>query len=150
MEPPHAVEDKAWAEERLGPDRVRYAYAWRTLRQSGARLIFNSDLPGSEHSIFYGLHAAITRRDKQMTPQGGWYPQECLTPEEAIRAYTSWAAYSAFEEEETGSLQKGKRADITVMDVDPVALGQFDPGKILQGNVVLTVAGGKVVYRASQ
>ncbi len=150
MEPPHAVEDKTWAEERLGPERVRYAYAWRTLRQAGARLVFNSDLPGSDYSIFYGLHAAITRRDKELAPEGGWYPKESMTPEEAIRGYTSWAAFSAFEEGETGSLQAGKRGDITVLDIDPMALGQSEPGKILQGKVLLTVAGGKIVFQAAQ
>src|SRR5262245_31190833 len=65
MEPPHCAEDKAWAEDRLGPERVKGAYAWRALRRNGARLIFNSDLIGSDHNIFYGLHAAITRRDKR-------------------------------------------------------------------------------------
>ena len=150
MQPPHAVEDKTWAEERLGPERVRYAYAWRTLRQSGARLAFNSDLPGSDYSIFYGLHAAITRRDKELAPEGGWYPEENMTPEEAIRGYTSWAAFAAFEEGETGSLQTGKRADITVLDIDPMALGKSEPGKILQGKVLLTVAGGKIVFQAAQ
>jgi len=94
MQPPHAVEDKTWAEERVGPERIRGAYAWRTLRRLGTHLIFNSDLAGSDHSIFYGLHAAVTRRDKEAEPAAGWYPQEAMTPEEAIRAYTVWAAWS--------------------------------------------------------
>jgi predicted amidohydrolase YtcJ len=98
MEPPHCAEDKTWAEERLGPERVRGAYAWRTLRKAGAALIFNSDLVGSDHNIFYGLHAAMTRRDKKLEPPDGWYPEERMTPEEAVRGYTTWAAYSAFWE----------------------------------------------------
>ncbi|MEM7354223.1 MAG: amidohydrolase family protein, partial [Acidobacteriota bacterium] len=88
MEPPHAVEDKTWAEERIGAERILGAYAWRTLRQAGARLTFNSDLSGSDHSIFYGLHAAITRRDKDRQPAEGWYPEQAMTPEEAVRGYT--------------------------------------------------------------
>ncbi len=89
MEPPHCVEDKTWAEDRLGPERVKGAYAWRTLREAGARLTFNSDLSGSDHSIFYGLHAAITRRDKAREPAEGWYPEQRMPPEEAVRGYTN-------------------------------------------------------------
>jgi predicted amidohydrolase YtcJ len=96
MEPPHAVEDKAWAEERLGPERIHGAYAWRTLRAAGARLTFNADNPGSDHDIFYGLHAAITRRDKAKEPTEGWYPDQNMTAEEALRGYTTWSAYAGF------------------------------------------------------
>ena len=148
MEPPHAVEDKTWAEDRLGPDRVRGAYAWRTLRRSGARLTFNSDLSGSDHSIFYGLHAAITRRDKDRQPKGGWYPEQNMTPEEAVRAYTVWSAYAAHWEDETGILAPGRWADVTVMSVDPLVLGETDPGALLGGQILATVVAGKVVHRA--
>lgn len=146
MEPPHAVEDKAWAEDRLGPQRVLGAYAWRTLRREGARLTFNADNPGSDHSIFYGLHAAITRQDKELQPSGGWYPQQRLTIEEAIRAYTIWAAYAAFRDDQTGILAEGRWADLTVMDVDPFALAATAPEKILAGRVLATIVSGKVVY----
>ncbi|MGH8223492.1 MAG: amidohydrolase, partial [Woeseiaceae bacterium] len=118
MEPPHAMEDKAWAEERLGPERILGAYAWRTLRQAGAHLTFNSDNPGSDHSIFYGLHSAITRQDKDGEPEGGWYPQQAMSAEEALRAYTSWSAYASFRERDTGVIEEGRWADLTVMDVD--------------------------------
>ncbi len=147
MEPPHAVEDKAWAEDRLGPERVKGAYAWRTLRQVGARLTFNSDLPGSDHDIFYGLHAAITRRDKQLEPRGGWYPGQSMTPEEAVRAYTVWAAFSAFQEDVSGVLAPGRRADITVMDIDPLALRLEAPDGLLGGAIRLTVVGGRIAYQ---
>lgn len=148
MEPPHAVEDKAWAEERIGPRRVRGAYAWRTLRRAGAAITFNSDLSGSDHSIFYGLHAAITRRDKHKEPAGGWYPEQGLTPEEAVRAYTVWSAYAAHWEEHTGILAEGRWGDVTLMSIDPLVLGESDPGAILDGEIVATVVGGQVVYRA--
>lgn len=146
MEPPHAVEDKTWAEDRLGKERIRGAYAWRSLRQNGARLTFNADNPGSDHSIFYGLHAAITRRDKLLQPQGGWYPAERLTIEEAIRAYTLWSAYAAFRENETGIIANAKWADLTIMDIDPFTLAGSAPEKILGGRIMLTVVNGKVVF----
>lgn len=147
MEPPHAVEDKSWAEDRLGPQRILGAYAWRSLRTGGARLTFNADNPGSDHSIFYGLHAAITRQDKQLQPPGGWVPAERLTIEEAIRAYTSWSAYAAFREDRTGIIATGRWADITVMDIDPFALAGSAPEKILAGRILATIVSGKVVYR---
>ncbi len=146
MEPPHCVEDKTWAEERLGPVRVKGAYAWRSLRRAGAQLALNSDLTGSDHDIFYGLHSAITRRDKNQAPAGGWYPEERLSPEEAVRGYTTWNAYAAFWENESGILAPGRWADITVMDVDPLVLGATDPGKLLGGRIVATIVAGKVVY----
>lgn len=148
MEPPHAVEDMTWAEERLGPVRIKEAYAWRTLRKAGARLAFNSDLIGSDHSIFYGLHAAITRRDKKQEPAGGWYREQSLTPEEAVRGYTTWNAYAASWDKESGILAPGRWADITVMDTDPLVVGATDPGKLLQGRIVATIVGGKLVYEA--
>ena len=149
MEPPHAVEDKTWAQNRLGSQRIKGAYAWQTLRRTGARVIFNSDNPGSDHSIFYGLHSAITRRDKSLQPEGGWYPKEAFTIEQAVRAYTSEAAYAAFRENETGEIAIGKWADITVMDIDPFQLAESDPGKILEGKIVLTIVAGKLVYEGS-
>jgi predicted amidohydrolase YtcJ len=150
IQPPHAVEDKTWAEDRLGPERVRHAYAWRTLRASGARLAFNSDLAGSDHDIFYGLHAAATRRDKELQPEGGWYAEQRMTPEEAVRGYTVWGAYAAFAEDETGTLAPGKRGDITVMDLDPLSVGESDPGSLLGGSILFTIVGGRVVFRSSE
>jgi predicted amidohydrolase YtcJ len=148
MQPPHCAEDKAWAEDRLGPERVRGAYAWRTLRRSGARLAFNSDLTGSDHNFFYGLHSAITRRDKELQPPGGWYPEERVTPEEAVRGYTIWGAYAAFAEKETGVLAPGRWADLTVMDVDPLSVGETEPERLLKGKIQATVVAGKLVHEA--
>ena len=148
MEPPHCVEDKAWAEARLGPQRVKGAYAWRTLRQAGARLAFNSDLTGSDHDIFYGLHSAITRRDKQLQPPGGWYPEQRMTAEEAVRGYTTWNAYAASWEKDSGVLAPGRWADITVMDLDPLVVGANDPAKLLRGSILATIVAGKVAYAA--
>lgn len=147
MQPPHAVEDKAWAEQRIG-ERVVGAYAWRSLRRSGADLIFNSDLPGSDHSIFYGLHAAVTRRDKQQQPAGGWYPEEALTPEEALRAYTVWPARAGFAEHRSGMIAIGRPADLTALVPDPLALPRDRYGEILDGEVLLTMVGGRLAHVA--
>lgn len=146
MEPPHAVEDKTWAEERLGPERVLGAYAWRSLRETSARLTFNSDNPGSDHNIFYGLHAAITRQDKNSEPEGGWYVQEAVNADEAVRGYTSWSAYASFREDETGIIDVGRWADITVMDVDPFVLADEIAADMLGGRILMTIVNGEVVY----
>ncbi|MEQ8204812.1 MAG: amidohydrolase [Woeseia sp.] len=146
MEPPHAVEDKTWAEERLGAERVLGAYAWRTLREANARLTFNADNPGSDHSIFYGLHSAITRQDKSGQPEGGWYVEQAMNAEEAVRGYTDWSAYASFREDESGIIEKGRWADMTVLDLDPFVLADDSPADLLNGRVLMTVVGGKVVY----
>ncbi len=149
MEPPHAVEDMPWAEDRVGPDRVRGAYAWRTFLEMGVPLTFNSDNPGSDHSPFYGLHSAITRRNPALDPPGGWYPEQAVSPEEAVRAYTTGASYASFLEAHTGVLAPGRWADVTVIDVDPFQAGSGDsPEDILAGNVLFTIVGGTVVFEA--
>ena len=146
MEPPHAMEDKTWALERLGPERILGAYAWRSLREAGASLTFNSDNPGSDHSIFYGLHSAITRQDKNRQPEGGWYAAQKLTADESVRAYTTWSAYASFREDKTGVIEAGRWADLTVMDVDPFMLASENPGDILSGQIIMTIVDGNVIY----
>ena len=150
MQPPHAPEDMPWAEDRVGPERIRGAYAWRTMRRHGVQLLFNSDLPGSDWSIFYGLHSAITRRNKELQPEGGWYPEQNMTPEEAIRGYTVWGAYTEFMENETGMIREGFRGDLTVMDIDPFVVGSTEPGQLLEGKIVATIVGGNVVFEAGR
>lgn len=143
MEPGHAVEDSPWAEDRLGPDRVRGAYAWRSLREGGAMLLFNSDFTGTDWSVFYGLYAAITRKQKDGSPEGGWYPEESVTVEEALRAYTVWPARSSGIEDLTGTIEPGKWADITVMDIDPL---NTSPESLLGGSILMTIVDGTVRY----
>ncbi len=147
MEPPHAVEDKTWAEQRLGSERIKGAYAWRTLRRNKVALTFNSDLPGSDHSIFYGLHSAITRKGKDFLPENGWYANESMSAEEALRGYTNWAAYSAFREKDTGVIEAGRWADITVLNIDPLQVGEKSPGELFQGKVLMTIVDGRIVYK---
>ncbi len=144
VQPPHAVEDKGWAETRVGADRIAGAYAWRTLRRAGAALVFSADLPGSDWSPFYGLHSAITRQDTSGAPAGGWYPAQRMTPEEAVRGYTAWSAHAGFDEVDAGTIAVGKRADLTVLDVDPF---RADGPALLRGAVVLTISRGRVTFQ---
>ncbi|MBK7905162.1 MAG: amidohydrolase [Gemmatimonadetes bacterium] len=144
MQPPHAVEDKGWAETRVGSARITGAYAWRTLRVAGAALVLSSDLPGSDWSPFYGLHSAITRQDTTGAPAGGWYPAQRLTPEEAVRGYTVWSAEAGFDEDDAGTIRVGKRADLTVMDVDPF---RADGPALRRGAVLLTLSRGRVTFQ---
>ena len=146
MQPGHAVEDKAWAEARLGPERIRGAYAWRSVRRTGARMLLSSDMPGSNYDFFYMIHAAITRRDKEGNPAAGWFPDERLTPEEAVRGYTKWAAYASFTERDAGTIAVGKRADLTLIDRDPFVTGATQPDKLLGGKAVATIVRGQIVH----
>lgn len=145
MQPSHAVEDMVWAEDRLGADRVKLAYAWRTLRRAGARMVFSSDLPGTAYDIFYGLHSAITRQDRAGKPEGGWYAAQRMTPEEALRGYTTWAAYAAFVDGQTGALAVGRWADLTAMDIDPLSTGEREPARLLRGTIKMTIVAGRIV-----
>ena len=146
MQPGHAVEDKAWAEARVGPSRITGAYAWRSLRRAGTRLVLNSDMPGSSYDFFYMLHAAIARRDPSGQPVEGWYPAERLSPEEAVRGFTTWAAYASSMERVSGSISIGRWADLTLLDRDPFTIGSTTPAKVLGGRALLTVARGTVVH----
>jgi predicted amidohydrolase YtcJ len=145
MQPSHAVEDMAWAEERIGAERLKGAYAWRTLRRVGTRMTFNSDLPATDYSIFYGLHSAVTRTNKQGLPVGGWRPSERLTIEEAIRGWTVWAAYAGAREGDAGIIAAGRPANFTVMDIDPFRIGESNPARLLDGTIVMTMIDGKIV-----
>jgi len=118
MQPTHATSDMYWAEDRLGPERIRFAYAWRSLLDDGARVAFGSDFPVEAVDPRLGLYAAVTRMDLAGTPEGGWYPDERVTREEALRGFTLDAAFAAFMEDQVGSLEPGKRADFVVLDRD--------------------------------
>jgi predicted amidohydrolase YtcJ len=130
-------------------DGSLYSYAWRTMLELGVPLTFNSDNPGSSHDPFYGLHSAVTRRDPSAEARGGWYPEQAVTPEEAIRAYTSGAAYAAFLEEETGVLTPGRWADVTVLSIDPLRVATGDtPEDLFDRRVVMTIVSGVIAYEA--
>jgi len=145
MQPTHCTSDMPWAEKRLGPERIKYAYAWRSVEDSGAHLPLSSDFPGETLNPFHGLYAAMTRADPQGNPPGGWHPEQKLTLEEALRGYTVEAAYAEFEEKDKGSIEKGKLADLTVISKD---ITRIPPREILSIHALKTFVGGKAVYEA--
>jgi predicted amidohydrolase YtcJ len=147
MQPTHCTSDMAWAEKRVGPERIKGAYAWRSLLATGVHLPLSSDFPGETLNPFYGIYAAITRQDPNGNPPRGWYPDQRLTLPEALRGYTVEAAYAEFEEEVKGSIEKGKLADFTVVSQDITLLA---PKEILVLHVLKTFVDGKLVYDAEQ
>ncbi|WP_057914673.1 amidohydrolase family protein [Peribacillus muralis] len=144
MQPVHATSDKNMAEDRVGPERIKYSYAWRKVIDAGSHIIGGSDAPVELVNPFHGLYAAVTRMDREGNPDGGWYPEESMTREEALKAFTIWAAEGSFEEKIKGSLEIGKLADFIVIDKDPMKC-QEEQLKDIQ--VLTTVLGGEVVYK---
>ncbi|MEW6455915.1 MAG: amidohydrolase [Acidobacteriota bacterium] len=143
MQPTHATSDMYWAEKRLGEKRAKGAYAWRSLLRTGARIAAGSDFPVEDPNPLWGFYAAITRQDHNEWPRGGWHPEEKMTREEALRAFTIDAAYASFEEDIKGSLEKGKLADVVVLSKDIMLI---PPEEILKTEVIMTIIGGEIVY----
>ncbi len=146
MQPTHCTSDMYWAESRLGSDRVKGAYAWRSLLDQGSIIPAGSDFPVESPNPLLGFYAAITRQDKKGWPEGGWFPAQRMTREEALQAFTTWAAFASFEENTKGSITTGKVADFTILSDD---IMKIDPLKILDTHVELTIIGGEVVYASS-
>ncbi|RZA22248.1 MAG: amidohydrolase [Lysobacteraceae bacterium] len=147
MQPTHATSDMPWAGDRVGPQRIVGAYAWRQLRDRGVRLALGSDFPVESVDPRLGLYSAVTRADEDGAPVGGWMPQEKLTAFEALRGFTLDAAYAGFAENEIGSLEPGKRADFVVLAEDPLAV----PDAQLRALTVrATYVDGKAVYEAGK
>lgn len=143
IQPTHATSDMPWAQTRVGPERIAGAYAWRSLKNGGARLAGGSDFPVESENPLLGFYAAVTRQDLDGKPAGGWRPHEKLTRREALALFTSDAAYAAFEEERRGRIAPEFEADLTVFDRDPV---QAPESEIPRISAVLTIVGGKVAY----
>lgn len=142
MQPTHATSDMPWAEARLGPERVRGAYAWRTLKNAGARLAGGSDFPVESENPLLGFYAAITRQDLRGEPAGGWRSSEKLTRREALALFTSDAAWAAFEEKSRGKIAPGFAADLTVFRGDPMTAPERDIPGIA---TVMTIVNGRIV-----
>ena len=143
MQPTHATSDMYWVEDRLGAERVLFAYPWRSLLDSGARLALGSDFPVEQVNPMLGIHASVTRQDTKGWPEGGWYPQENLGREEAVRGFTLDAAYAGFMEKRVGSLESGKRADFIVLDQD---IFEIEASDIASVKVLQTWLDGELVY----
>lgn len=145
MQPTHATSDMDWAERRLGPERVRWGYAWQSMLRDGVRLALGSDFPVERPEPIAGLVAAVTRQDAQGRPEGGWYGDERLTPEQALRGFTADAAFAGFEEARRGRIEPGLDADLTVLSGDPLT---SDAAALRALSVRATIVAGRPVYVA--
>lgn len=143
MQPYHAIDDGRWVEKRIGHERCKTTYAFRTFLDRHVKLAFGSDWPVAPLNPILGLYAAVTRRTIDGKNPGGWYPEQKITLEEAIEAFTMGSAYAELSENQKGSITPGKFADIVVLDTDLFAIA---PEKIQDARVLTTIVGGKVVY----
>ena len=143
MQATHCTSDMPWAEARLGADRLRGAYAWRSLLATGVRIAGGSDFPVEDPNPFHGIFAAVTRRPLSGADRD-WQPAQRMTREEAVRSFTSWNAEAAHLERETGTLEPGKRADLVALDEDVFTCPE---ARIKDIAPVLTMVGGEIVHR---
>ena len=144
MQQTHCTSDLRWAEARIGAERLAGAYAWRSLLDTGVVIPGGSDFPVEEPNPLYGIHAGVTRRPRE-GDDPRWQPEQRMTRLEAIRSFTTWAAYAAFEEATAGSIEPGKRADIVVLEDDPFTC---DEQAIATIPVTMTIVAGDVVYES--
>ena len=145
MQASHQTSDMPWAERRLGPVRIKGAYAWRSLLNTGVIIPNGTDFPVEHVNPLITFHSAVTRQDAQNQPPGGWYPDQRMTRKEALRSMTIWPAFAGFQENELGSITPGKYADFTIVDRDIMTVPAED---ILGAHVVATFLGGSAVYQA--
>jgi hypothetical protein len=146
MQPYHAIDDGRWAQKRLGAERIRYAYDFRSLLDSGATLAFGSDWPVAPMEPLMGIYAAVTRRTLDNRNPNGWIPEQKISATQAVHAYTAGSAYAQFDEKTKGSLEPGKLADLVVLSRD---IFHIDPVQIEDTHVDLTIFDGRVIYDAS-
>lgn len=144
MQPTHCITDKRFAEKRIGMERCKHAYAWRSLLDAGARLAFGTDYSVEPLEPMEGLYAAVTRKDRLGEAGDGWFPEQKLSMEEAIEGYTLGGAYAQFMEDRKGMLKKGYLADMVLVNQDLLTIPEEDIMKTL---VDYTFVGGKVVFQ---
>jgi hypothetical protein len=145
MQPSHQTTDMRWAEDRIGRERIKGAYAWATMLKNGVRLAFGTDYSVEPISPFRGLYACVTRERPDGGPKNGWEPQEKISLEDCIRAYTSGSAYAQFEEGKKGELKPGEYADFIILSND---LTKVPPAQYTKTQVLRTVVGGRTVYQS--
>lgn len=147
MQPTHCITDKRFCEKRIGRKRSSYAYAWKSLLDSGARIAFGTDYPVEPIDPLQGLYAAVTRKARGWEEGGGWFPEQKLTMEKAIELYTLGSAYAQFMEDRKGMIREGYLADMVIFDRDLTGIPERD---IMKARVDFTIVGGDVVYRREQ
>jgi predicted amidohydrolase YtcJ len=143
MQPNHLLTDMNWAESRIGAERAKYSYAWKEFLDEGVVLAFGTDYPVEPITPFRGVYAAVTRKNEAGAKE--YFPEQKITIQQAIAAYTGGSAYAEFKEKEKGILAPGMLADFVVLDRD---LTKVAPPEILKTRVLRTVVGGKTVYEA--
>jgi predicted amidohydrolase YtcJ len=143
MQPTHATSDMNMAEDRVGPERIKGGYAWKSFVEQSTVVAFGSDFPVEDVNPFFGLYSAITRQDHQGNPEGGWYPEESLSRANALRSFTIDAAYAAHQEDILGTLEPGKWADFILIDRDIMEVPERE---IWQTKVLETWVAGEKVY----
>jgi hypothetical protein len=144
MQATHATSDMLWAGERVGPQRIQGGYAWQTFLRLGVPVPNGSDFPVEDPNPLWGFYAAVTRQKPDGTPPGGWFPEQRMSREEALRSWTVEGAYAAFEEDRKGSLEPGKTADFVMLSGDIMTM---PAAGIPQTRVIMTVAGGRIVFQ---
>jgi len=145
MQGSHQTSDMYWIADRLGRPRLKGAYAWRSLHETGVIIPNGSDFPVEDVNPLISFHAFVTRQDADGWPEGGWFPEQRLDREEALKSITIWPAYAAFMENDVGSITAGKLADFVILDRDIMTV---PPDEILGARVLRTVVGGRSVYLA--
>ncbi len=145
MQPSHETTDMRWAEQRIGPDRLKGAYAWATMLKNGVHLAFGTDYDVEPINPMRGLYACVTRELPEGGPAGGWQPQEKISLDDCIRAYTIGSAYAQFEEGKKGALKTGQYADFIILSND---LTKIPPSEYIKTEVLRTVVGGRTVYQS--
>jgi predicted amidohydrolase YtcJ len=143
MQATHATSDMGWAQDRIGPERIKGAYAWQTFLRLGAHVPNGSDFPVEDPNPLLGFYAAVTRQTPDGRPAGGWFPKQRMSREEALRSWTIEGAYAAFEEDRKGSLEVGKVADFVMLSGDIMTIPAPEIPRV---RVTMTVTGGKIVY----
>jgi predicted amidohydrolase YtcJ len=147
MQPTHCISDKKFYEKRIGIERCRGAYAWRSLLDAGATLAFGTDYQVEPLNPMEGLYAAVTRKERLGEEGEGWFPDQKLTMEEAIKYYTLGSAYAQFMEDRKGIIKKGYLADIVITDKDLLTISE---DQIMKTRVDYTITGGKIVYNSGK
>ena len=152
VQPYHLSDDMRWMEDRIGKERCKGAYAFRSIEENGALLCFGSDWPGTSASDYpinplLAIYAAVTRQTVSGEPTDGWFPDERISTEQAIRAYTLNGAYASFEEDIKGSISIGKLADLVVLSEN---LFEIEARNWLDVDVLYTIVGGRIVFQKAR